>query len=495
MLCFLILGVAVAQQVGNQASENHPPLTVSQCTTSGGCQTEQKSVVLDANWRWTHKVGETTNCYTGNEWDKSICPDGATCAKNCAVDGADYENTYGITTSGNALSIKFVTHGQYSTNIGSRNYLMDSEDSYYMFKLKGQEFTFDVDVSELPCGLNGALYFVAMEEDGGKHFSGNNAGAKYGTGYCDAQCPHDIKFISGEANSEGWAPSPSDPNAGSGKYGSCCDEFDIWEANSISEAYTSHSCTTDGPHRCSGTECGDNAKNERYKGVCDKDGCDLNPFRVGVKDFFGPGSSFAVDTTKKFTVVTQFITDDNTTTGALTEVRRLFVQDDKVHSHPSFNVNGQSYDSITDKMCNLLKNEFGDTNDYARTGGLNKMEKSLEKGMVLVMSLWDDHDAHMLWLDSNYPTDVPASNPGVGRGTCPITSGVPSDVQSQHPDAKVVFSNIKSGDIGSTFHGGSGPNPPSGCPGGSLSACIGLCPADPPAAYQACVQDCVKRCS
>ena len=31
-----------------------------------------------------------------------------------------------------------------------------------------REFTFDVDVSQLPCGLNGALYFVEMDEDGGK---------------------------------------------------------------------------------------------------------------------------------------------------------------------------------------------------------------------------------------------------------------------------------------------------------------------------------------
>jgi len=40
------------------------------------------------------------------------------------------------------------------------------------------------------------------------------------------------------------------------------------------------------------------------------------------------------------------------------------------------------------------------------------------------------------------------------------------------------------------------PTPPAGdCPGGSLSACIGLCPADPPVAYQACVKECAVRCS
>jgi len=79
------------------------------------------------------------------------------------------------------------------------------------------------------CGLNGALYFVSMDEDGGlSKYSGNKAGAKYGTGYCDAQCPRDLKFINGEANSAQWTESSNDPNAGVGGYGSCCSEMDIW---------------------------------------------------------------------------------------------------------------------------------------------------------------------------------------------------------------------------------------------------------------------------
>lgn len=83
------------------------------------------------------------------------------------------------------------------SNVGSRVYLMAPDDTnYQMFKLKNREFTFDVDVSGLPCGLNGALYFVSMDADGGKSkYSTNSAGAKFGTGYCDAQCPQDIKFI------------------------------------------------------------------------------------------------------------------------------------------------------------------------------------------------------------------------------------------------------------------------------------------------------------
>jgi hypothetical protein len=31
-------------------------------------------------------------------------------------------------------------------------------------------------------------------------YSTNKAGAKYGTGYCDAQCPRDLKFINGEVS-------------------------------------------------------------------------------------------------------------------------------------------------------------------------------------------------------------------------------------------------------------------------------------------------------
>lgn len=64
--------------------------------------------------------------------------------------------------------------------------MMSDQNNYEMFKLKGKEFTVDVDVSQLPCGLNGALYFVEMSQDGDKWQGANAAGAQYGTGYCDA---------------------------------------------------------------------------------------------------------------------------------------------------------------------------------------------------------------------------------------------------------------------------------------------------------------------
>ena len=155
------------------------------------------------------------NCYDGNKWNETACPDGKTCATNCAIDGADYEATYGITSpSAGALQLKFVTKNQDGQNVGSRVYLMASDDKYRMFNLLNKEFTFDVDVSKLPCGLNGAVYFSEMDEDGGmSKFEANKAGAKYGTGYCDSQCPTDIKFINGEVRlnlSQPWEKAESD---------------------------------------------------------------------------------------------------------------------------------------------------------------------------------------------------------------------------------------------------------------------------------------------
>ncbi|KAF8881888.1 glycoside hydrolase family 7 protein [Infundibulicybe gibba] len=386
-LAFLALScfaLASAQQIGTQTTETHPKLSWQKCTSSGCTAQSSGSIVLDSNWRWLHTTTGFTNCYTGNTWDVSLCPDEATCAQNCALDGADYSGTYGITTSGNALTLKFETNGA-QRNIGSRR--------YEMFKLLNQEFSFDVDVSNLPCGLNGALYFSEMDADGGlSKYPTNKAGAKYGTGYCDSQCPRDLKFINGKANVEGWTASPNDPNAGAGNYGSCCNEMDVWEANSVSAAYTPHPCTVDGQTRCSGDDC---AIDSRYSGVCDPDGCDFNSFRMGDKSFYGKG--LTVDTSSKFTVVTQFLTADNTTTGALSEIRRLYVQNGRVIQNSKVSIPGMDgYDSITDDFCSAQKTAFGDTNSFASKGGLAGIAKSFAKGVVLVMSVWDDHAAQML---------------------------------------------------------------------------------------------------
>ena len=76
------------------------------------------------------QVNDYKNCYTGNKWDQSLCPDPKTCTKNCALDGVDsqtWKDTYGVKiANNNEMTLQFVTQGPYSKNIGSRTYLLDS---------------------------------------------------------------------------------------------------------------------------------------------------------------------------------------------------------------------------------------------------------------------------------------------------------------------------------------------------------------------------------
>ena len=452
-----LAAAAAAQQAGTLTTETHPSMSWQSCSAGGSCTTKNGKVVIDSNWRWVHSTSGSTNCYTGQAWDTTLCPDDATCAASCALDGADYSGTYGASTSGNALSLKFVTKAS-QTNIGSRLYMMKDDTHYEMYKLLGQEFTFDVDVSNLPCGLNGALYFVSMDADGGmSRFPTNKAGAKYGTGYCDSQCPRDLKFINGQGNVEGWTESSNDSNSGFGNHGACCAEMDIWEANSISNAYTPHPCDTSSQTMCTGDGCGGTYSADRYGGTCDPDGCDFNPYRQGDTTFYGPGMT--VDTTRKFTVVTQFITDDGSATGTLIDIKRLYVQDGVVIENSDSTIPGIPGNSITTDYCNAQKTVFGDQDVFTQHGGLAGMGDALRDGMVLVMSVWDDHAANMLWLDSTYPTD--STKLGAARGSCATTSGVPADVESQVPNSSVTYSNIKVGPIGSTYSsGGGGPGNP-----------------------------------
>ncbi|EAT81542.2 hypothetical protein SNOG_11043 [Parastagonospora nodorum SN15] len=429
-------------------------MTWQRCTGTGGssCTNVNGEIVIDANWRWIHATGGYTNCFDGNEWNKTACPSNAACTKNCAIEGSDYRGTYGITTSGNSLTLKFITKGQYSTNVGSRTYLMKDTNNYEMFNLIGNEFTFDVDLSQLPCGLNGALYFVSMPEKGQ-----GTPGAKYGTGklsQCSVHisktltdaCARDLKFVGGEANADGWQASTSDPNAGVGKKGACCAEMDVWEANSMSTALTPHSCQPEGYAVCEESNCGGTYSLDRYAGTCDANGCDFNPYRVGNKDFYGKGKT--VDTSKKMTVVTQFLG----TGSDLTELKRFYVQDGKVISNPEPTIPGMTGNSITQKWCDTQKEVFKEeVYPFNQWGGMASMGKGMAQGMVLVMSLWDDHYSNMLWLDSTYPTDRDPESPGAARGECAITSGAPAEVEANNPDASVMFSNIKFGPIGSTF--------------------------------------------
>jgi len=176
------------------------------------------------------------------------------------------------------------------------------------------------------------------------------------------------------------------------------------------------------------------------------------------------------NTLKPVTVVTQFLTTDGTDEGDLSEMRRYYVQDGKVvHSPPSTILGPDNTDSITDKFCEDKKKLFGDINDYADHGGSASMGESLDRGHVMAISLWDDVAVNMLWLDSVYPLDKPASDPGVKRGDCPGgVESTPTYVREKFPDAWVSFQSAFVGPIDSFLDH---PTPPPPTPAPCVPGC------------------------
>ncbi|KAG9042506.1 hypothetical protein FS837_010768 [Tulasnella sp. UAMH 9824] len=356
-----------------------------------------------------------------------------TCAKQCALDGADYSGTYGITTSGNALTLKFVTPNSNGKNVGSCVYLMADDNNYEIFKVLNQEFTFDVDVSQLPCGLDGAVYFSEMDADGGmSKYANNKAGAKYGTGYCDSQCPRDLNATP----LAGLAPLPTPALATTAP---------------AAARWTSSKPTPSPPPTLLTLATSLVRPAARATLAVPQAATAVSATPMGDHDFYGPGKN--VDTTKKFTVVTQFITSDNTATGTLTEIKRYYIQNGVVIANSSNKISGisTSFNSITGAYCDQQKAAFGDTTSFQNHGGLTTMGQSLTRGGVLVLSVWDDYVVNMLWLDSTYPTNC--TKDGCYRGTCATTSGVPADVEVSAASATVTYSNVRVGPIGSTFSG------------------------------------------
>jgi cellulase len=180
LLASAILSIAAAQSLGN-GREVHPKLTTWECTKRSGCKAQDTAIVLDASVHPIHQKNDTTkNCGDwGEAADPAVCPDEKTCAKNCVLEPISNYADYGVTTKGASLRMDFFGKNKFQS---PRAYLLaKGEKNYEMLKLTGKEFTFDVDVSKLPCGMNGALYLSEMKEDGGRSKL-NPGGASYGTG-------------------------------------------------------------------------------------------------------------------------------------------------------------------------------------------------------------------------------------------------------------------------------------------------------------------------
>ncbi|OTB06064.1 glycoside hydrolase family 7 protein [Hypoxylon sp. CI-4A] len=427
-ITWLLVSQASAQGIGNE--DTHPLLATEKCTIKDGCVRQNTSIVLDASFHGLRQVNGTDSCggYGGKTLSKQLCPDNEACAQNCVFDAADYEGS-GVFANGSALTLNmFKQRDGNTTSVSPRVYLLDAEgDDYEVLFVKKGEIAFDVDVSKLGCGMNGALYLTEMNSTGARSAL-NPAGARYGTGYCDANCPK-LPFIDGVANTD--------------LKGACCNEMDIWEANALSSSFSARVCGNPGVFPCVGGQCGGGL------GVCDKSGCAYNTWKLGNQTFYGPSShsddpdsstKFTVDTTRPFTVVTQFYVSYNPSPAnkdILNEVRRLYVQDGVViENAPVVDVMMPPGDSLRMSHCQAFSDNFEEL------GGLTTTGRALDRGMVLAFSLWNDDKQFMNWLDAGK------------AGPCTYEEGNPELIRGKSPDTSVTFSNIRWGELGSTYNSG-----------------------------------------
>ena len=402
-----LLPFVAAQQIGSK--EVHPTFTTQYCTKKHGCSNQRTSVVLDALTHPIQNIQTGASCEnsTGGA-DTSICATAQSCAKNCAIEGINYQQ-HGVQAHGDSLTLHmYLDINGTETAVSPRVYLLDpTGKNYESLKLLNQEISFTVDVSNLPCGMNGALYMSEMSMSGGRSKL-NPAGATYGTGYCDAQCPKS-SWINGVANVN--------------DNGACCNEMDLWEANARSTQLTPHACNTTGLYECSGADC-------LSTGVCDQIGCGINPYRSD-ESFYGYHDT--VDTTKPLTVVTQFYTNNNKASGTLNQIRRLYVQGGKVIQNVQVAYDNTTTNSITNDYCEATAPTF------ESRGGLAQMGGAIGRGMVLIFSIWNDNGGFMNWLDTG------------SAGPCNTTEGNPALIIQEDPSTSVTFSNVKWGEIGSTY--------------------------------------------
>ncbi|EAA28406.2 glycoside hydrolase family 7 protein [Neurospora crassa] len=172
------------------------------------------------------------------------------------------------------------------------------------------------------------------------------------------------------------------------------------------------SLQANGPFLCNGDQCDELEKSG--SGMRARKGCGINPFRLGAPEFYGKDQEHKVDTSRPFTVVTRFFTDDNSTTGALTEIRRVYIQDGKTFpatyssnikalNHANTSPSGGKFEAaLTEGYCSARGFD-----DHVRLDGLKTMGQALGRGMIMVLSIWNSERDSMAWLDAGKKRAMP----------------------------------------------------------------------------------------
>jgi cellulose 1,4-beta-cellobiosidase len=337
--------------LGLCAPESSSPRLIWQYCTSSGCSDRTGYIVVDKAYRTT---------------------------ETAAI--SDYLQEVGVSTGSDSRSLaqRLVTTYNGKKVVGSRVYLLQSSGtSYELFDPMNKEIAYDVDVSQIPCGVSASFYTVEMPSGGS-----GAAGAAYGGGYCDSS------YLGGAG----------------------CAAIDIQHANQYAMLTAIHPCQEFGYQSAAGT--------------CDAgNGCGFNPYRYDAKGFWGG----TIATSQKVTVVTQFIG----TGTVLEEIRRFYVVSGKIVYNPKVTVAGQQFDSITSAFCQRAGFQTSDWHT------LNQLAASFARRHVFVFSLWDSDN--MQWLDGQ----------SAGNGPCAQQST--ANIEASHPGMTVTWSNLKVGDLDSTY--------------------------------------------
>ncbi|KAJ3114991.1 hypothetical protein HK100_001495 [Physocladia obscura] len=185
----------------------------------------------------------------------------------CTSTACEVRNTY-VTPAMPYGSLSNVNTSGTSLTMGSnRLYLVNpAQTAYEPIYLKNRKLTFTMDISEIPCGMNAAMYFTAI-----------NLSSEIGYGYCDGQ--------------------------------NTCNEFDVTEGNIGGQQVTAHPCPL--------------ASQSNAQGTCSSWGCGINDMSSTA---IGPKYTSGIDLTKAFVVTTTFATSDGTDTGTLSSVVQTFTQ-------------------------------------------------------------------------------------------------------------------------------------------------------------------------
>jgi hypothetical protein len=261
----------------------------------------------------------------------------------------DYAEEVGVHTEGSTLTQRLVSDYNGKRTIGSRLYLMaPDEETYELFNLIGKEFTYEVDLSQITCGVDASLYTVQMPANGS-----NVSPAVWGGGYCDAS------YIGGAG----------------------CPSFTLQEANNRAMSFRAQPCDHAGSSK---------------DGECAAPGCGYNAYRFGLTEFWGR----TINPRQKLTVITQFVSAGP----ALTEIRRIYIQGGRLFQNPPVKIADHGeYSAISDEFCRASATDW-EAQEWRKLTGLGE---SMAHAHVLVFSLWDGDDMGWLDADANGPCEDP----------------------------------------------------------------------------------------